>query len=137
MPSGPLLIISYFSTNLDGTAGVWERCQRLVPRTTEAAGHAGWQLRARCASPAARTAHRRRQSPELQLSVEGFRSFLLLLHPVLVQLVLLDRVRKLLQVRRVLILLLLLLLPPIQVINLMVLLQLKDKDKRLLFQQAT
>jgi hypothetical protein len=37
LPSGPSLIISYFSTNLDGTAGVWERCQRLVPGTTEAA----------------------------------------------------------------------------------------------------
>jgi hypothetical protein len=134
LPSGPSLIISYFSTNLDGTAGVWERSEWLVPRTAEATGHAGWQLRVGRASPAARAAHGCRRSPELQLSIEGVLS-LLQLHPVLVRLVLLDLVRTLLLVRRVLLLrpLLLLHLLPLEVLNMMVLLQLKDKNKRLLF----
>jgi hypothetical protein len=53
----------------------------------------------------------------------------------LVQHVLLDRVHKLLEIRRVLLLHLLLLLQPLplEVLDLMVLLQLKDKNKRLLF----
>jgi hypothetical protein len=56
---------------------------------------------------------------------------------VLGQLVLLDHVRQLLEVRHVLLLLLLPLpLLPLEVLDLMVLLQLKDKNKRLLFQQA-
>ena len=139
LPSGPSLIISYFSTNLDGTAGVWERSERLVPGTAEATRHAGGQLRVGRASPAARAAHGhlRRRSPELQLSIEGVRNLLLLPLPVLGQLVLLDHVRQLLEVRHVLLLLLLPLpLLPLEVLNMMVLLQLKDKNKRLLFQQA-
>ena len=140
LPSEPLLIISYFSTNLDGTAGVWERSERLVPGTAEATRHAGGQLRVGRASPAARAAHGhlRRRSPELQLSIEGVRRILMLPLLALVQHVLLDRVHKLLEVRRVLLLHLLLLLQPLplEVLDLMVLLQLKDKNKRLLFQQA-
>jgi hypothetical protein len=57
LPSGPSLIISYFSTNLDGTAGVRERCQRLVSRTTEAAGRTGRQLGIGHSPPTARAAH--------------------------------------------------------------------------------
>ena len=45
LPSGPSLIISYFSTNLDGTTGVRERDERLIPGTAEAARHAGRELR--------------------------------------------------------------------------------------------
>ena len=139
LPSGPSLIISYFSTNLDGTAGVWERSERLVPGTAEATRHAGGQLRVGRASPAARAAHGhlRRRSPELQLSIEGVRRILMLPLLVLGQLVLLDHVRQLLEVRHVLLLLLLPLpLLPLEVLNMMMLLQLKDKNKRLLFQQA-
>jgi hypothetical protein len=79
----------------------------------------------------------RRRSPELQLSIEGVRRILMLPLLVLGQLVLLDHVRQLLEVRHVLLLLLLPLpLLPLEVLNMMMLLQLKDKNKRLLFQQA-
>jgi hypothetical protein len=79
----------------------------------------------------------RRRSPELQLSIEGVRNLLLLPLPVLGQLVLLDHVRQLLEVRHVLLLLLLPLpLLPLEVLDLMVLLQLKDKSKRLFFQAS-
>jgi hypothetical protein len=134
LPSGPSLIISYFSTNLDGTAGVWKRRERLVPWTTEAAGRAGRLLWVGDPSPAARAAHGhlRRRSPELQLSIEGVRRILLLLRLVLVQRVPLDRARELLQVRRVLLLHLLLLLRllPLEVLDLMVLLQLKRQEQK-------
>jgi hypothetical protein len=81
LPSGPLLIISYFSTNLEGTAGVWKRSERLVPGTTEATRRAGGQLWVGDPSPAARAAHgcRRQQGPWLQLSIDGVHPFLLLL----------------------------------------------------------
>jgi len=80
----------------------------------------------------------RRRSPELQLSIEGVRRILMLPLLALVQHVLLDRVHKLLEVRRVLLLHLLLLLQPLplEVLDLMMLLQLEDKNKRLLFQQT-
>jgi hypothetical protein len=79
----------------------------------------------------------RRRSPELQLSIEGVRRILMLPLLVLGQLVLLDHVRQLLEVRHVLLLLLLPLpLLPLEVLNMMMLLQLKGKNKRLLFQQA-
>jgi hypothetical protein len=79
----------------------------------------------------------RRRSPELQLSVEGVLSLLLLLLLALVQHVLLDHVHKLLEVRHVLLLLLLPLpLLPLEVLDLMMLLQLKDKSKRLFFQAS-
>jgi hypothetical protein len=96
-------MISYFSTNLDGTAGVRERGQRLVSRTTEAARGASGQLRIRAAPSAARAAHGRlrQKSPGLQLSVDGLlRPVLLLLLPTLLlgQLLLLQVQRLLLLV---------------------------------------
>jgi hypothetical protein len=80
----------------------------------------------------------RRRSPELQLGIEGVRRILMLPLLALVQHVLLDCVHKLLEVPRVLPLHLLLLLQPLplEVLDLMVLLQLEDKNKRLLFQQT-
>ena len=93
-------MISYFSTNLDGTAGVWKRGQWLVPRTTEAARGASGQLRIRAAPSAARAArrHLRPLSSGLQLGVNRVRPILLLLQLVrpILRLLLLVRLYQLL-----------------------------------------
>jgi hypothetical protein len=137
LPSGPSLIISYFSTNLERTTGVRERDKRLLPGTAETARRTGGQLGVGHSPPVARAARGRlrQQSPGLQLGINRVCPILLLLLLVhLYQLLLLLEV--LIRVRQ---LLMLVLLGPnlLLLLSWTVIFQLENKVNNYFSQQVT